>query len=139
MEKQTVSSGLESATTPKLRQPHKPRVQTTTSKICCLYSSRKICVTVLLQFPPFVSSNLVPGFVFYASIIMSSSPSSSCAASLSSSLRAQLFNPFPNRLISSARFYQHRKPTTLSFSLFAQGLFSLSLFLLLYHIWGFFF
>ncbi|XP_050291338.1 pheophytinase, chloroplastic isoform X1 [Quercus robur] len=39
---------------------------------------------------------------------MSSSPSSSCAASLSSSLRTQLFNPFPNRFISSARFYQHR-------------------------------
>ncbi|KAF3952418.1 hypothetical protein CMV_022017 [Castanea mollissima] len=39
---------------------------------------------------------------------MSSSPSSSCAAPLSSSLRTQLFNPFPNRFISSARFYQHR-------------------------------
>ena len=37
----TVSSGLESATTPKLREPHKPRVQTTTSKICCLYSLQK--------------------------------------------------------------------------------------------------
>jgi hypothetical protein len=35
--------------------------------------------------------------------------SSSCAA-LSPSLRTQLFNPFPNRFISPARLYQHRKP-----------------------------